>query len=196
MPFLSMVHTEDRETVETAYRSLLRGQDFGPLLDLRIVTKSGDIRWLSITGTRIEWEGESAGVVFISDITILVSHKAPARCIQLTAPHAESHPRAENRVSPNERIAHLRSIYQRRRDIDGVLHDMYKHPDWYEDPVRRGYVLHMCAGLDLELQHDPHLGRNPAPHEGNRPPSACHGAESNQPPLSLHGPVWRLGACV
>jgi len=46
-------------------------------------------------------------------------------------------------VFPDERIAHLRSVYERRRDIDDVLHEMYQDPAWYEDPVRKGNVLHM-----------------------------------------------------
>jgi len=46
-------------------------------------------------------------------------------------------------VFPEERIAHLRSIYERRRAIDDVLQEMYQDPDWYEDPVRVGNVLHM-----------------------------------------------------
>jgi effector-binding domain-containing protein len=46
-------------------------------------------------------------------------------------------------VFPEERIALLRSIYERRRDIDDVLREMYQDPAWYEDPVRRGNVLYM-----------------------------------------------------
>ena len=46
-------------------------------------------------------------------------------------------------VFPEERIAHLRAIYERRGDIDDVLREMYRDPAWYEDPVRKGNVLHM-----------------------------------------------------
>jgi effector-binding domain-containing protein len=46
-------------------------------------------------------------------------------------------------VFPDERIAHLRSIYEQRREIDDVLREMYKDPAWYEDPVRKGNVLYM-----------------------------------------------------
>jgi effector-binding domain-containing protein len=46
-------------------------------------------------------------------------------------------------VFPDERIAHLRSTYERRRDIDDVLQEMYQDPAWYEDPVRKGNVLYM-----------------------------------------------------
>jgi effector-binding domain-containing protein len=46
-------------------------------------------------------------------------------------------------VFPAERIAHLRAIYEQRHDVDEVLREMYRDPAWYEDPVRRGNVLHM-----------------------------------------------------
>jgi effector-binding domain-containing protein len=46
-------------------------------------------------------------------------------------------------VFSDERIGHLRSIYERRREIDDVLLEMYKDPAWYEDPVRKGNVLYM-----------------------------------------------------
>jgi effector-binding domain-containing protein len=46
-------------------------------------------------------------------------------------------------VFPEERIDYLRSVYEQRRDIDDVLKEMYQDPDWYEDPVRTGNVLHM-----------------------------------------------------
>ena len=46
-------------------------------------------------------------------------------------------------VFPQERIDLLRSIYEQRHDIDDVLCEMYKDPDWYEDPLRKGSQLHM-----------------------------------------------------
>ena len=46
-------------------------------------------------------------------------------------------------VFSDERIGHLRSVYERRREIDDVLREMYQDPDWYEDPVRKGNALYM-----------------------------------------------------
>jgi PAS domain S-box-containing protein len=69
LPFLSLVHPDDLETLEDSYRDLLEGQEFGALPDFRIVTKSGDTRWLALHGSRIDWESRPAGMVFIQDIT-------------------------------------------------------------------------------------------------------------------------------
>jgi effector-binding domain-containing protein len=46
-------------------------------------------------------------------------------------------------VFPEERIAHLRSLYEQRGELDDLLQEMYQDPEWYEDPVRIGNVLHM-----------------------------------------------------
>jgi PAS domain S-box-containing protein len=69
MSFLSLVFPDDLETVENAYQELVTGYEFEALPDFRIKTKSGDIKWLSVRGARIDWEGKPAGMVFIKDIT-------------------------------------------------------------------------------------------------------------------------------
>lgn len=46
-------------------------------------------------------------------------------------------------VFPPHRIDFLRGVYEQRHDIDDVLREMYRDPDWYEDPVRRGNRLYM-----------------------------------------------------
>jgi effector-binding domain-containing protein len=45
-------------------------------------------------------------------------------------------------VFPQERIDHLRTIYQ-TGTFDDILHEMYTDDFWYEKPVRRGNVLYM-----------------------------------------------------
>jgi len=45
-------------------------------------------------------------------------------------------------VFPQERIEHLRAIYQ-HGEFDDILREMYTDDFWYEKPVRRGNVLYM-----------------------------------------------------
>ena len=45
-------------------------------------------------------------------------------------------------VFPQQRIDHLRTIYERRHDVDDVLREMYQDPDWYESPVRKRNKLY------------------------------------------------------
>ncbi len=46
-------------------------------------------------------------------------------------------------VFPEERITHLRAIYELQYDIDDVLREMYRDDFWYERPVRKENILHM-----------------------------------------------------
>lgn len=46
-------------------------------------------------------------------------------------------------VFPQERIIHLREIYQSTGDLDAVLTEMYTDHFWYEKPVRKGNVIYM-----------------------------------------------------
>jgi len=46
-------------------------------------------------------------------------------------------------VFPQERIDFLRSLYLQRGSVDAVLQEMYRDEFWYENPVRRGNVIHM-----------------------------------------------------
>jgi hypothetical protein len=45
-------------------------------------------------------------------------------------------------IFPQERIDHLRAIYQ-QGEFDDILHAMYLDDFWYEKPVRRGNVIYM-----------------------------------------------------
>ncbi len=46
-------------------------------------------------------------------------------------------------VFPQERIDHLRALYEQNHAIDDVLRDMHHDHFWYEKPKRRGNVLYM-----------------------------------------------------
>ena len=69
MPFPSLMHADDLASVEKNYQNMMTGQHFEPTLDFRITTKSGDIKWLSIRNSKIDWENEPAVMIFINNIT-------------------------------------------------------------------------------------------------------------------------------
>jgi effector-binding domain-containing protein len=71
-------------------------------------------------------------------------------------------------VFPQERIDLLRGIYEQGRDIDAVLREMYKDPDWYEDPVRKGSQLHM-----RKVPYNPEAYQNAAT-PAERRQAYCH----------------------
>jgi PAS domain S-box-containing protein len=53
IPFLSLVHPDDVERIEEAYHRLALGSLLEPVPDFRIFTKSGEVKWLSISSANI-----------------------------------------------------------------------------------------------------------------------------------------------
>ena len=67
--FLDFVHPADREIIAERYLQNLMGEKLPQLYDYRILHKNGDIRWVSINGTLMEFEGRPAMLYFLTDIT-------------------------------------------------------------------------------------------------------------------------------
>ncbi|MDZ7373483.1 MAG: PAS domain S-box protein [candidate division KSB1 bacterium] len=69
IPFLEFVHPEDRQRVADGYRRRILGQDPPSSYCFRIFARDGKIKWLELTGVRIDWEGKPATLNFLSDVT-------------------------------------------------------------------------------------------------------------------------------
>lgn len=69
MPFLDLIHPEDRQMVGNRLRRRLAGEDAERFYPIRIIDKSGNMHWLEISPEKIEWEGKPAVLAFISEIT-------------------------------------------------------------------------------------------------------------------------------
>ncbi len=120
LPLLSFIHLDDLAIAEEIYQNSISGQALG-VHDIRFLTKSGDLRWVSIRGTSIEWEGKPAGMVFVEDITArklteqtLRDSEARFRATFEQAAVGIAH------VAPNGQFLRLN---QRFCDIVGYVHD-------------------------------------------------------------------------
>ncbi len=69
MDFWGVTHPEDREMVIQRGRARLAGDTTPERYELRIVTKSGDIRWVDMTAGVIEYEGKPGIIGTAFDIT-------------------------------------------------------------------------------------------------------------------------------
>ena len=69
LSFMTLIYADDADAVENMYQKLSTGQEIEAPFEFRIINKSGEIKWLSICGTTIEWEGKPAGMVFAQNIT-------------------------------------------------------------------------------------------------------------------------------
>lgn len=71
MDFWELVHPEFRELVRQRGLARQRGEDVPDRYQFKIVTKSGEERWLDFTAGRIEYEGQPAAIGTAFDITAL-----------------------------------------------------------------------------------------------------------------------------
>ncbi len=67
--FWEVVHPDHREMVKERGFARLRGEDVAPRYEFKIVKKDGTPRWIYFTGSKINFEGESAGLGTAIDIT-------------------------------------------------------------------------------------------------------------------------------
>ncbi|MGO9409391.1 MAG: PAS domain S-box protein [Spirochaetia bacterium] len=65
------VHPEDRRRVQNDFRQVLDGEEpaFASLYELRIINREGRVRWLQASTTLVPWEGKTATLHFIIDVT-------------------------------------------------------------------------------------------------------------------------------
>jgi PAS domain S-box-containing protein len=69
LPFVELIHPEDRELVLERHRKRLRGDELPHIYPFRIVRRDGTIRWVEINAVVITWEGRAATLNFLADIT-------------------------------------------------------------------------------------------------------------------------------
>jgi PAS domain S-box-containing protein len=67
-PLQKFVHPDDREIVELHIRRLERGE-VPQAYPFRMIHKDGNIRWVESSGALIQWDGKSAMLNFMTDIT-------------------------------------------------------------------------------------------------------------------------------
>jgi two-component system, cell cycle sensor histidine kinase and response regulator CckA len=68
-PFIEFIHAADRELVYQNHLSSLKGEQTPEDSSCRILNKAGDLRWGEITSVVIQWDGQPAVLVFMTDIT-------------------------------------------------------------------------------------------------------------------------------
>jgi PAS domain S-box-containing protein len=70
LDFLSLVHPEDRDfAVERIRQRLTNETPDSHLTHMRVLTKSGDTKWIETSSVRIQWQNEPAIQAWLIDIT-------------------------------------------------------------------------------------------------------------------------------
>ncbi len=68
-PFIEQIHPDDRPRVYNNYVKRLRGEPTENQYIFRIITTTGEIRWLEISAVMIQWEGRPATLNFLTNVT-------------------------------------------------------------------------------------------------------------------------------
>jgi PAS domain S-box-containing protein len=68
LDFISLIHPEDRSVAVDLFQQGPAGAESN-LTQMRFLAKSGEIRWIETSSTRIHWEGQPAVQAFVHDIT-------------------------------------------------------------------------------------------------------------------------------
>jgi PAS domain S-box-containing protein len=69
VPFLELVHPEDRSQVKENHLKRLQGEPTPQRYAIRLLRPDGSVRWMEMSGARIDWEDRPATLNFITDIT-------------------------------------------------------------------------------------------------------------------------------
>jgi PAS domain S-box-containing protein len=69
LPIKTFVHPDDYEMIVTIHRRKMNGESAISPYQVRVVTKSGETKWLDVKSALISWMGASALLNFYTDIT-------------------------------------------------------------------------------------------------------------------------------
>ena len=69
MPFLDLVHHDDKELVKSNYLKRTQGEFVENRYHFRVYKKDNSINWIEMSGVKTEWEGQPAVINFVTDIT-------------------------------------------------------------------------------------------------------------------------------
>jgi len=68
-PFSDFMHVDFRELIMENHMKRMRGEDVPERYDIKFIDKKGKLIWFEIKSTVITWEGETAVLTFVSDIS-------------------------------------------------------------------------------------------------------------------------------
>jgi PAS domain S-box-containing protein len=69
MRFWDFIHPDFRDTVRETGRKRQQGEGVPPAYEFKIITKSGEEKWVSITGSRIQFEDKPTALIAVMDVT-------------------------------------------------------------------------------------------------------------------------------
>jgi PAS domain S-box-containing protein len=75
MNYWDIAHPDDRELIRLSGKKRQRGEVLPVSYEFRIMTKTGEMKWVSLTGKRIEYEEKPTALIAVIDITDRKNHE-------------------------------------------------------------------------------------------------------------------------
>ena len=69
MPFINIVHPDDRKAVLDRYRRRIAGENLESVQTYRCLNRAGEVVWVQVNAVLTLWEGRPATINFLRDIT-------------------------------------------------------------------------------------------------------------------------------
>jgi PAS domain S-box-containing protein len=67
--FIEFIHPDDRDMVIDRHMRRMKGEEIPHLYSFRIIHRDGNVKWVELNAVLISWEGKTATLNFMSDIT-------------------------------------------------------------------------------------------------------------------------------
>jgi PAS domain S-box-containing protein len=67
--FVDFIHPDDLQMVAEHYARRLKGEEASPTYQFRFIDKAGNTKWAEVNAVLFDWEGRTATLALISDIT-------------------------------------------------------------------------------------------------------------------------------
>ena len=68
-PFTEFIHPDDQQMVFERYKKRMAGEEVETGYQFRVLTSTGDIRWVIINSSALDWDGKPSTLNFLTDIT-------------------------------------------------------------------------------------------------------------------------------
>ena len=78
-PFPEFIHPDDRSMVVENYKRRIANEGARSRYAFRVVTRDGNVKWVEINATLLEWQGKPATLNFLTDITERVQAETALR---------------------------------------------------------------------------------------------------------------------
>ncbi len=69
MNFIELFFNDDKDLILTNYKKRLAGEKLEQKYHVRMVSKDQSLKWIEMSGVRLEWKGQNATLNFLNDIT-------------------------------------------------------------------------------------------------------------------------------